>query len=228
MTRKHSQFVSTIHPARHLHVSCLAAPNRGLKGPDDLNTRTIVKICILFATILGSASLIAVFPRASAQMIVPADRTLHAPDRFDFNGQWNCGEGASTAHLKVDNGNSSTESAPLRLPGAWTKVRETQGGFNGNYFVGYDRDKSQFLMIDANDPASIAYFTEGWNGQMLLLTSTNDEGQLAPPHRIQYDINDASRFTVTWEYLEGASWKAEPGVTCIKVDRGLSIIPPMK
>ena len=74
-------------------------------------------------------------------------------------------------------------------------------------------------MIDADDPASIAYFTEGWTGTTLMLTSTNDKGQLAPPHRIQYDINDSRRFTVTWEDLEGAAWKAEPGVECIKVDR---------
>ena len=48
--------------------------------PDDLNRRAIDKIRIVFATILGFASLIAVFPRANAQMIVPADRTLRPPD----------------------------------------------------------------------------------------------------------------------------------------------------
>jgi hypothetical protein len=206
----------------------LTATNKSSQQPDDLNRRTIDKIRIVFAITVGLATLMAVFPKASAQIIVPVDRTLHPPEGFDFGGQWNCADGVSIAHLEVEARNSSTGSAPLRLPGAWTEVRESQDGFNGNYFVGYDRDKSQFLMIDADDPASIAYFTEGWNGKMLLLTSTNDKGQLAPPHRIQYDINDSRRFTVTWEVLEGAAWKAEPGVTCIKVDRGLSIIPPMK
>ena len=54
-------------------------------------------------------------------------------------------------------------------PGPWTEIRESQDGFNGKYFVGYDRDKSQFLMIDADDPALIAYFTEGWSGEKLVL-----------------------------------------------------------
>jgi hypothetical protein len=42
-------------------------------------------------------------------------------------------------------------------------VLPSDGRRNGNYFVGYDRDKSQFLMIDADDPTSVAYFTEGWS-----------------------------------------------------------------
>jgi hypothetical protein len=161
-------------------------------------------------------------------MIVPVDRTLRPPDGFDFSGQWNCADGVSIAYLEVENRNRSTGGASLRLPEPWTEIRESQNGFNGNYFVGYDRDKSQFLMIDADDPASVAYFTEGWNGKRLLLTSANDKGQSAPPHRIQYDINDLRRFTVTWEVFEGTAWKAEPGVRCIKVDRRRSITQPKK
>jgi hypothetical protein len=83
-------------------------------------------------------------------------------------------------------------------------------------------------MIDEDDPASMAYSTEGWNGKKLLLTSTNDKGQLALPHRIQYDVEDSRRFTVTWEMLQGTAWKAEPSVKCIKVDRPRSITPPKK
>jgi hypothetical protein len=108
------------------------------------------------------------------------------------------------------------------------RIRESQDDFNGNYFVGYDRDRSQFLMIDADDPASEAYFTEGWHGKTLLLTSVNDKSQSALPHRIQYDVDDSHRFTVTWELLEGTAWKAEPSVKCIKVDRRRSIAPPKK
>jgi hypothetical protein len=57
---------------------------------------------------------------------------------------------------------------------SWTEIRESQDDFKGNYFVGYDCDRSQFLMIDADDPASEAYFTEGWHGKTLLLTSVNE------------------------------------------------------
>jgi hypothetical protein len=228
MTRNHSQFVSKIRPVRRLCAGHPTATSRGPRRPDDMDRRTIDKIRIVFATIVGVFSLIAVFPRASAQMIVPADRTLHAPEGFDFRGRWNCRDGVSIAHLEVEHRNRFTGGASLRLPGPWTEIRESQDGFNGNYFVGYDRDKSQFLMIDADDPASISYFTEGWNGKTLLLTSANDKGQLAPPHRIQYDVNDSHRFTVTWESLQGTAWKADQGVKCIKVDRQRSVSPSKK
>jgi len=73
-------------------------------------------------------------------------------------------------------------------------------------------------MIDADDPISISYFTAGWTGKTLMLTSTNNKDQLALPHRIQYVINDSHRFTVIWEMLNGNEWKAEPGFMCIKVE----------
>ena len=228
MSRSHMQLVSKIRPARRSHAGHLTATNRNLQRPDDLNRRTIDKIRVVFATMLGLVSLIAVFPRASAQMIVPVDRTLHPPEGFDFGGRWNCQDGASIAHLEVENRNRSTGGASLRLPGPWTEIRESQDDFNGNYFVGYDRNRSQFIMIDADDPASEAYFTEGWHGKTLLLTSVNDKSQSVLPHRIQYDVDDSHRFTVTWEMLEGTAWKAEPGVKCIKVDRRRSISPPKK
>jgi hypothetical protein len=95
----------------------------------------------------------------------------------------------------VENRHHSTGGASLRLPGSWTKIRESQDDFNGNYFVGYDRDRSQFLMIDADDPASEAYFTEGWHGKTLLLTSVNKKSQSVLPHRIQYDVDDSHHET---------------------------------
>jgi hypothetical protein len=219
MMRNHSQFVFTVRPACRLHAGHLTATNKSPQQPDDLKSRTIDTIPVVFAIILGFASLIGVSPRASAQMIVPVDRTLHPPEGFDFGGHWNCRDGSSIAHLEVGNRDRSTGGESLRLPGPWTEIRESQDGFNGNYFVGYDRDKSQFLMIDADDPTSIAYLTEGWNGNRLMLTSTNENHQSALQHRIQFDVNDSHRFTVTWELLEGAAWKAEPAFMCIKADR---------
>ena len=203
---------------------CRVRPKAGQS--DDLKWRTAQKIRTAFAILVGFAGLIAVFPGAMAQMIVPVDRRLHPPQGFDFSGQWNCGAGVSVAHLEVENQHRSTGGATRRLSGPWTEIRESQDGFNGNYFVGYDRDKSRLLMIDADDPTSIAYFTEGWNGQTLMLASTNDKDQLAPPHRIQYVVNDPHRFTVTWEMLEGSDWKAEPGFMCIKIDHRRSITLP--
>jgi hypothetical protein len=228
MTRSHSQFVPELLPGRRLDKDYLTTMNGRSQPPGDRQRGMTDKIRTAFVTILGIISLIAVFPRASAQVIVPADRRLHPPEGFDFSGQWNCRDGVSIAHLEVKNRNRSVGGTSFRLPGPWTELRESQDGFTGNYFVGYDRDKSQFLMFDADDPASISYFTEGWNGKTLLLTSANDKGQLAPPHRIQYDVNDSHRFTVTWEMLQGTAWRSEPAVKCIKVDRRRSVTLPQK
>jgi hypothetical protein len=60
-------------------------------------------------------------------MIVPVDRTLHPPEGFDFGGQWNCGDGASIAHLEVGNRNRSIGWVSLRLPEPWTEIHESQG-----------------------------------------------------------------------------------------------------
>ena len=186
--------------------------------PDGLKWRTAGKIRIAFAILVGFAGLMAGLSKARAQMIIPEDRTLHPPQGFDFRGQWTCGAGASIAYLEVGNQNRATGGATLRLSEPWTEIRESQDGFNGNYFVGYDRDKSQFLMIDADDPTSVAYFTEGWSGKELVLTSTNGKDQLAPPHRIQYVVNDSHQFTVTWEMLEDTNWKGEPSFMCSKIE----------
>jgi hypothetical protein len=199
-------------------VLCGVHPKAG--QPNDLKWRAARKLRTAFAILVGFVSLIAAFPRAKAQLIVPVDRRLHPPQGLDFSGQWNCGAGASIAYLEVGNQNRATEGATPRLPGPWTEICESQDGFNGNYFVGYNRDKSQFLMIDADDPTSIAYFTEGWNGQELMLASTNKD-QMSRRHRILYVVNDSHRFTVTWEMLEGTDWNAEPGVTCIKIENCL-------
>ena len=228
MQQTHSQFVSELLPPRRLDIGYVTTMSGSPQQPDDQKRRTTAKIRTAFAIAVGFAGLIAVFPRASAQMIVPVDRRLHPPDGFEFSGQWNCVDGVSIAHLEVGKRNRSTGGASLRLPGPWTEIRESQDGFNGNYFVGYDRDRRQFLMIDADDPASEAYFTEGWHGKTLLLTSVNNKSQSVLPHRIQYDVDDSHRFTVTWEMLEGTAWKAEPGVKCIKVDRRRSITPTKK
>jgi hypothetical protein len=99
MTPNHSQFVFTVRPARRLHAGHLTATNKSPQQPDDLNRRTTNTIPVVFAVILAFASLMALLLGANAQMIVPVDRTLHAPDGFDFSGQWNCAEGASIAHL---------------------------------------------------------------------------------------------------------------------------------
>jgi len=39
----------------------------------------------------------------------------------------------------------------------------------GHCFVAYDRDKRQFVFIDADDPACAAHSTDGWHDHLLTL-----------------------------------------------------------
>jgi hypothetical protein len=87
-------------------ILCGAHPKAG--QPDDLKWRTAWKIRTAFGILVGFAGLMAAFPRARAQMIIPVDRRLHPPQGLDFSGQWNCGAGASIAYLEVGNQNRAT------------------------------------------------------------------------------------------------------------------------
>jgi hypothetical protein len=94
MTQNQPQFVTEIRPAGHLRIGYPATTERSPQKPDDLKRRKPGKTHTAFAILLGFASL-TVFPRTSAQMIVPVDRRLHPPEGFDFGGHWNCGDGSS-------------------------------------------------------------------------------------------------------------------------------------
>jgi len=72
-------------------------------------------------------------------------------------------------------------------------------------------------MIDADDPASVSYVTEGWHGTKLTLISTDHKDQLMPPNRIVYEVIDPQQFTVTWEMLDDGAWQKDPRFTCVKV-----------
>jgi hypothetical protein len=124
----------------------------------------------------------------------------------------------STARLAVSAHRSSTKDPQAAMKGPWTEVRESQQGFRGTFLVGYNTDKNQFLMIDADDPISISYQTSGWQGSELLLLALTDDSQL--PHRTKFDVTDQQSFNVTWEALEGPAWKEDPAFTCRRLAPG--------
>jgi hypothetical protein len=90
---------------------------------------------------------------ALAETIIPVDARFPPPDGFSFEGSWKCGDSAGGGTLRVgkpSNRNSWHSRSP---PSTWTEIKETDRDLAGNYFVAYDRDKQQFIMIDADDPA---------------------------------------------------------------------------
>ena len=78
-------------------------------------------------------------------------------------------------------------------------------------------DNDQFLMIDLEDPAATAFGTDGWNGNTLILSSITHALRSFSPYRIRYEVNDAQRFTVTWEIRDGPDWVKQPSVACVRV-----------
>ena len=87
-----------------------------------------------------------------------------------------------------------------------------------HYFVAYDKDKQQFVMIDADDPSYAAYATDGWHDRKLTLTSIDSRGQLLPRHRYVYEINDDLQFTVSWELWREEVWIQRSFCTCRKAN----------
>ena len=87
--------------------------------------------------------------------------------------------------------------------------------------MAYDRDKRQFVIIDAVDPAYAAYSTDGWHTRELTLTS--EETQLIPKHRLVFKIEDRNQFTVTYAVLDNTSWVSQSSSACRKVGQRLRI-----
>ena len=152
---------------------------------------------------------------AGAQTIIPVDGRFPPPDGFSFQGTWKCEGPAGGGTLKVGKPSNRNGRHPHSLVSTWTEIRETDQDLIGNYFVAYDRDKQQFIMIDADDPAYAAYSTDGWCGRELTLTS--EETQPMQRHRLVYTIDGRYQFTVIFAVWESATWVTSSSSTCHKV-----------
>jgi len=152
---------------------------------------------------------------AGAQTIVPVDSKFPPPDGFSFQGSWKCTDQTGGGTLKVGKPSNRTGWRPRSLASTWTEIRETAQGLVGNYFVAYDRDKHQFIMIDADDPAYAAYSTDGWRDRELTLTS--EEMQAVQRHRLVYKIDGRYQFSVIFAMWDSSTWITSSSATCRKV-----------
>ena len=151
-----------------------------------------------------------------AQLPVPVYSHMPAPFNIDFHGQWMCTDGTSIARIAVRQ--RHRRNSGLDLSSHWTELFESQEGIRMRYFAGYDRDTNKLLLVDTDDPAVIAFSTNGWRGTHLELESIDRDTQLFPPYHILYDLKSSRRFMVTWEVLDNGKWKKDPSFTCNKSD----------
>jgi hypothetical protein len=172
------------------------------------STRTM--LAVLLATFSFSLTGAVIY----AQVPVPIATNLITPLHLDFHGEWTCTDGTSVAQIKVQGRHHGHST--LSVSGPWTELTERQEGITLHYFVGYDRDKNESLMIDADDPASISYVTEGWHGTHLIFKSVDASDRPFPPHHILYEVKTSHQFTVSWEILDGGEWIRDPAFTCSK------------
>jgi hypothetical protein len=150
-----------------------------------------------------------------AQTIIPVDARFPPPDGLSFQGTWKCGDQAGEGTLTVGKPSNRNGWHPSSPASTWTEIRETDQDLVGNYLVAYDRDKHQFIMIDADDPAYAAYSTDGWRDRELTLTS--EETQTMPRHRLVYKIEGRFQFSVIFAVWESATWVKSSNSTCRKV-----------
>lgn len=157
---------------------------------------------------------------AVAQTIVPVGAKFPAPQGLIFQGYWKCSGNSEGGTLQVGRRTHHTWRQSRVLGSSWTEITETGQSLVGLYFVGYDRDKQEFVMIDADDPAYAVYTTDGWHDRELTLSSSNSLGQMFPRHRFVYQVVDPHQFTVTFQMEggeEGAAWTTQSSCTCRKV-----------
>jgi hypothetical protein len=156
---------------------------------------------------------------ASAQTMIPVATKLPAPEGLSFQGRWKCEDASTKATLQVGGrGPRHPGWRNVRLaPAAWTQLTETDQNRAAHFLVAYERDKHQFILMDADDPAYGVYSTDGWRDRELTLTSKESTDQQRPKHRFVYKVLDAHQFTVTYAVWQDAAWASQSNCTCRKV-----------
>jgi hypothetical protein len=173
------------------------------------------KFCLWLVVGMGISALPAFTVPSNGQTIFPVARQFPPPMGLKFRGDWRCSDENSSAMLKVGSTNFAAGSSMKRLGSGWATVVESQEGQFGHFYVGYDRDHKQFVVIDADDPAYAAYQTDGWQDGKLTLTPINVAAQSTD--RFVYEVKSSREFTVVWESLEGTTWIGGSRYTCRKL-----------
>jgi hypothetical protein len=88
--------------------------------------------------------------------MIPVTAKFADPEGLSFQGRWKCEDASTKATLQVGGGRGPRHHRwrNARLaPAAWTQLTETDQNRAAHYLVAYERDKQQFILMDADDPA---------------------------------------------------------------------------
>jgi hypothetical protein len=173
-----------------------------------------MRLC--FVTIGIQIGILSIATSVTAQTLIPVSAKFRPPQHLSFSGRWTCLDGGAKAELRVGHSGlwpwRNTRSAGNR----WEPVVETQDGYTVRLLVGYDRDRNEFLTVDADDPAYVAYRPDIWRGTTMTATSIPIPDSTMPTHRFIYTVKNSRQFTVTWERLEESGWETHDSYTCTK------------
>src|ERR1035441_8774272 len=112
-------------------------------------------VMIVSIAALGFVSMDAI---PQAQLPVPIGLKERTPLDLDFRGKWPCSDGNSAAQLLVLD--QHNRESPIALSPQWTGVAERQEGISLHYFVGFNPENKELLMVDSGAPTLVSYATK--------------------------------------------------------------------
>ena len=175
----------------------------------------------LISEALKAITIIVMLSAASfAQLIIPVDKKMPTPNGFDFQGTWKCGDGSDSAYLQVGLNRRQywhRKHREYRQTLHWTQLKEKDSDFTGHFFVAYDRDKQQFVMIDADDPAYSAFTVERWTETTVILSSVTALKSFGWDFRWIYEFEGPDKFRVSLEEKDGSTWQPRTACECRRI-----------
>ena len=169
----------------------------------------------LARSILTTGLLVACWRYAFAQS-QPASALPPAP--FSFSGQWQC-----QGTFRAGKPHEATFTGSVVVGGKWIELTETDTlpstGYTAKYLIGVDPEHRRLVEYDANNFAAATYTsTDGWQGQVLTMTSESSQNAQAPyaVNRFVYSIAGQDAFHVDWQIRKAAEgqWTTADHLAC--------------
>lgn len=157
---------------------------------------------------------------AAMNCIHAQDFSTASPAGFSFGGNWTC----DGSFVRAGKSHRSTFYGEQVMDGKWIKLTETDvepKGYAGSYWIRYNADKSQMEEVDVNSSGYAIYTGPGWQGNKLVLTSTDAVSYKVPQNRFVYEVQGPDAFIFAWEVSkDGAAWSRADELKCRMMQAG--------